>query len=340
MTAHDLVSEATVKRSRRAIIAGALGGVGAWALAGIGRASPVHAEGQAVVVGGEYTDATSVTYIKNSSNTDDAIKGESGSSGTGVYGKSSSGRGVYGESASSFGVSGASVDGIGVFAGSQNGTALQASGFSTGVVAQGNSTGVSAASTTGTGLSATSDTGIGANIHSNHSIALAASSPDDEAIHGLSTATSKAAVFAWNRGESTGLAGVSARALDVSMPIRAKSGVFGYSAIDGSSKGVYGESPSGSGVYGISANGYAFRGSGRVKFEKVSGVAVISSGAKTKKITPGINVTSTSFVLLSPRTNLGGRDIWFTIDSTANTFTIHLSSARSSSTPIGWLLVG
>jgi hypothetical protein len=45
-------------------------------------------------------------------------------------------------------------------------------------------------------------------------------------------------------------------------------------------------------------------------------------------------------VLLSPKANLGGRDLWFTTNATANTFTIRMSSARTSSTPVAWLLLG
>jgi hypothetical protein len=54
--------------SRRALLAAALGGIGAWAAGAIGRASPVKAEGQTVVVGGEYADAASVTKISNPTN--------------------------------------------------------------------------------------------------------------------------------------------------------------------------------------------------------------------------------------------------------------------------------
>jgi hypothetical protein len=45
-------------------------------------------------------------------------------------------------------------------------------------------------------------------------------------------------------------------------------------------------------------------------------------------------------VLLTPRVNLGARSLWYTIDSTGNTITIHISTARSSKTYIAWLLMG
>jgi hypothetical protein len=343
MTARELEAE-PVKKSRRAIIAGALGGVGAWALAGIGgKASPVRAEGQAVVVGGEYTDASSVTAITNPSNDEDVIKGISNGAGRGVYGKSGSGNGVYGESSTAgSGVTGASVSGTGVAAFSTNGSAMTASsGGGKGLDAQGTVTGVQGSSTDGIGISAHSSTGFGLTASSTSNIGIVANSTSNEAIHALATGTDKAAVVAWNRGETSALMAVSAVALDASLPAtKAKTGVFGYSAIDKVSKGIFGESPAGTGVYGTSATGYAFRGNGRVKFEKVSGVASIAAGSTSKTVSPGVDVTASSFVLLSPRANLGGRDLWFTVDAAANTFKIHMSASRGASTPIGWLLIG
>jgi hypothetical protein len=83
----------------------------------------VRAEGQTVVVGGEYLDATSTTRIRNLTNGSSVLWGES-SSGTGVFGSSSgyvgvwgssgSSIAVYGESGSSIGVSGFSSSNIGV----------------------------------------------------------------------------------------------------------------------------------------------------------------------------------------------------------------------------------
>lgn len=329
MTAQDTAIETITRKSRRAVIAGALGGIGAWALAGVGKASPVHAEGQAVVVGGEYTDASSVTYIKNSSNDEVVIKGESAANGSGVYGQSATGSGVTAVSTSGFGLNALST----------NGTGIRAFGGGIAVDAQGTTIGVQGSGTT-IGIAGTSDTGIGISAHSNHGIALAASTSDDEAVHGLSTATGKAAVVGWNRGQSTGVMGVSNASADLTLPdARGTTGVFGYSAINTSSKGVNGQSTAGTGIYGAATSGYAIRGSGRVRFEKVSGVATIGAGSKAKTISPGVNVTSSSFVLLSPRASLGGRDLWFTVDASANTITIHISSARSSGTPVGWLLL-
>ena len=103
----------TKSSSRRALLAGALGGIGAWAASAIGRPNRVlGADGETVVVGGEHT-ATSVTKFSNLTNSDAVLWGESSSS-LGVKGSSVSSLGVFGESTNNVGVSGISGSHIGV----------------------------------------------------------------------------------------------------------------------------------------------------------------------------------------------------------------------------------
>lgn len=120
-------------------------------------------------------------------------------------------------------------------------------------------------------------------------------------------------------------------------------GVLGIAnAINGSSWGVYGEanSPGGIGVVAYNQdNGLAFRAVGRAQFT-TSGVASIPAGSTSKTIDPGVNVTSASFVLLTPKTNIGSRALWFTTSTQNDRFTIRMSSARSSTTRVAWLLLG
>jgi hypothetical protein len=130
-----------------------------------------------------------------------------------------------------------------------------------------------------------------------------------------------------------------------------KAGVYGESKTDAASRGVWGASATGAGVRGdatsgiavegqaSSAGGYAFRGSGRVRFDKVCGVASLAAGTTSKVITPGTDVTADSFVLLTPGADIGSRRLWFTKNTSANTITIRLSSSRTSSTAISWLLL-
>jgi len=92
----------TTSPSRRALLAGALGGIGALAASAIGRASPVRgADGQAVAVGGEYAASSATGFTTTTS--------------TALYGTSSTGIGVNGNSDSLVGVSGHSDSDAGVF---------------------------------------------------------------------------------------------------------------------------------------------------------------------------------------------------------------------------------
>ena len=123
--------------SRRALLAGALGGLGALAASAIGRASPARAaNGDPVLVGNAHT-ASSTTQITNSTNGNTVLRGESTGSGIGVRGTSSSSIGVRGSSSSYIGVVGFSSSSIGVF-GESSATGQPASlgvslGHSTGV---------------------------------------------------------------------------------------------------------------------------------------------------------------------------------------------------------------
>jgi hypothetical protein len=92
--------------SRRALLAGALGGIGAWAAGAIGRVSTVRAtNGDPVHVAGSYT-ATGTTQITNSSGTAPVFIAESQAGGVGAWGRSDTSSGVIGESGTGIGVHG------------------------------------------------------------------------------------------------------------------------------------------------------------------------------------------------------------------------------------------
>jgi len=102
--------------SRRALLAGAVGGIGALAATVIGRADPVRAEGQIIHVGDEWNDATSLTKVQNSANNVDVFQASSSAGGRGILGTSVFSYGVQGSSTSSIGVLGASGSESGVYA--------------------------------------------------------------------------------------------------------------------------------------------------------------------------------------------------------------------------------
>jgi len=114
-------------------------------------------------------------------------------------------------------------------------------------------------------------------------------------------------------------------------------------AAAGANYGVMGQSasPAGAGLFGLATGGgFALRTSGRLRVDQVSGMVIIPAGSTSKTVNPGVNVTSGSFVLLTPKVNIGGRALWFTTDPTGNTFRVRMSSARSRGTKVAWLLVG
>jgi hypothetical protein len=129
-----------------------------------------------------------------------------------------------------------------------------------------------------------------------------------------------------------------------------KTGVYGYANNDSTARGVYGrtmvgrgvcgQATSGAGLYGTATTGYALRTSGRLKVEKASGVATIAAAASSVVVTPGLDVTTSSFVLLTPKADIGSRRLWYSTDSTNNRFTIRISSAVINDLKIGWLLLG
>ena len=104
----------TKSSSRRALLAGALGGIGAVAAGAMAKVSPVRAEGEAMVVGGDYATATSLTSLINGANNADVFQARSMAAGDAVVAGSNTGRGVYGTSSTDAGVYGYSISGTGV----------------------------------------------------------------------------------------------------------------------------------------------------------------------------------------------------------------------------------
>jgi len=113
----------TSPRTRRAILAGALGAAAAASIDAVARPAPAEATTAFVVLGGANSVAGQ-TSITNTNAGHTAFSGIVSGSGTGVYGVSGSGYGVYGASTSNYGVIGNSSSGTGVYGTSSSGTAL------------------------------------------------------------------------------------------------------------------------------------------------------------------------------------------------------------------------
>ena len=100
---------AAAPQTRRALLAGALGGLGAFAANALARpAAALASDGQAMLVGGEYS-SSSVTSVTNA--TGNGIYGGSLGTGIAVTGQSNQGIGVHGFSTTDVGVLGESLSG-------------------------------------------------------------------------------------------------------------------------------------------------------------------------------------------------------------------------------------
>ena len=111
----------TRSSSRRALLAGALGGIGALAATVIGRADPARAnDPNDVVLGSASNVATTTTKITNGVDNAAVIFETQGISGYGVYGHCTTGVGVKGSSSSNAGVAGDSSSGVGVYGSSSS----------------------------------------------------------------------------------------------------------------------------------------------------------------------------------------------------------------------------
>lgn len=126
-------------------------------------------------------------------------------------------------------------------------------------------------------------------------------------------------------------------------------GVSGYSGSDSGigvygmgNPAVYGESnpKTGTALYAEGYQGYGLEVQGRAKFPKVSGVAIIAANAASITVNPGVPVGGNAFVLVTPQANIGQRTLWCTTSPAADTFTIHISTPRTSQTRIGYLMLG
>jgi hypothetical protein len=313
-----------VGHSRRAILGGALGAVAALAVQAIGRPLPASAVANAESLSNNETPAdvlSAVSWVNP-----DGLHPSSGM-GIAVHGKSDLNDAIKGES---FASDKSGVVGVG----SNGGTGINGTGR--------------------VGVFATSSTAGWMGIWGRHfgaGYGVAGDSVGLIGVSGSSNATNQPATVGKSQGNSTGVLGFSGGASSALPTARAKTGVFGQATQDSSSRGVVGMSSSGNGVrgeattgvglQGVASNiaGYAIRGSGRIRFDKVSGVATIPAGSTAVTVTPGTDVTSESFLLLTAKTNIGTRSLYFTTDTTNNRFTIRMSSSRTSSTAIAWLLL-
>jgi hypothetical protein len=169
-------------------------------------------------------------------------------------------------------------------------------------------------------------------FHAESAWGLAGSSTNSRGVSGMSEAGQGV------HGESTLSAGVSGVS-------EQGNGVHGTSR---DNRGVWGESTNGPGVDASGATGVRAASpaglalhttSGRVRLEGISGVAVIPSGQQEVAVKPAVALDRNTFVLLTPKANLGQKTLWYTVSLDTGEIVIHISGTRSKDTPVAYLML-
>ncbi len=309
------------QRSRRALLAAAVGAAGLTAARAIGAPAEVRAGSDGdVVLGGLNISGVSTTLANHS--TDDTVLGiDSWGSGRGLYAASSGGQGVHGTSNAVEGVYGSGVT-SGV-----TGSCNDPDGY--GVI------GVNGAFSGGAGVAGFAQ----ATDAETAGVLGQASSPDGFGVLGdsLATATTARAIV----GHAAAGTGVLGWAGSGSHPAGvARTGVLGYGAVDSSSVGVRGESPSGTGVKAVSASGNALRVSGRARFNRSGRVSVPKSRNYATVTVPG-GISSNTIVIATLQlyrsgVAVSGVRLNYPSSGKARIYLTKVAS-KTSSTPVAWI---
>lgn len=216
--------DSVTPRSRRAVLAGAIGGFAAAAASSLIRPSSVAAaDGDPILLGQASNTATLNTALTNTTPGGNVLTATATGTGTAVYATGNAGRGVTGIT--------------------QTGVAVRAAAFGAGY-------GVQATSTTGTGLLTTSTSGI----------ALRASSGAQAADISSSSASAPSLVSKATGG-TVGVVGLGGNFAPAAYP--AGVGVLGDNP-DAAGVGVWGRSSNGTALLGDSDTGYGLEAYGAV----------------------------------------------------------------------------
>lgn len=360
-----MATDVQSQRSRRAILTAAFGAAAAALASSLGRPSPAKAASAAFdsadslipAVKGSHTGSgqgAAGAYGLASATTGEVhgVIGDGRSpSGSGVYGAnsaatgaaygvrgesaSSTGRGIYGRATSTA----AGALGVGAFGRSDSeygfgvyGQAVHPTGNTFGVVGKSDSPNGQGVRGEGVHLGVVGVTPSGATDENIGVWGLTVSSLG-RGVQGSAQGTA-GGYGVWGASDGTGGTGVFGAA----QADAAARGVHGFSP---AGQGVRGEATSGVGLYGTSLTGFGLRTSGRVRFDRISGVATIAAGATSSSVvTPGIDITSSNYVLLTPQRDPGSRRIWAVLNTTTNTITIRTNATSSSSLRVAWLILG
>lgn len=328
-------------RSRRDLIAAALGGAGALALGALGRPGIAEgANGDAVKVG-QAKSGSSLTTITSSSS---GFKGKgTGAGSSGIIGKSTSatGFGVNGFNNTSGGTGvrgGAGTNGIGVYGIGPRGVVGESTGpGGFGVVAKNSST-----TGTGNGLRALALAPGAEAIYAENSAPGGAG----HAINAISSTDTVVKVENVS-GSSVTNVGLLSKAINQGLWGIGKEGVYGETGFTAPSvsdaTGVKGEANAtnhfGGHFRNINTNGFALRVQGGLRLEGAGGVANIAAGASSVVVTPAIPFRSGSFVVATLQSTTAGTLAVARVAMGVSSFTIHLTGvAPAGGVSVGWIM--
>ena len=295
--------DADAPRSRRSIIAAALGGAGAMVAASLGRAAPVAAADGDPVALGEGTTATdnaatAVTLVNSTAD--------------GIGAISANRTGVIGRSVTSLGSGGRST---GVIGSTGDGTDLAANTDATGIYGYADDSNAAAGvwgdTIQGTGVVGTGVWGV-------------YGTGDTEIVGDVEGAAVGVYGFAGDQAileppASTGVVGMAGAG--------GGTGVRGHAAF-GATTGVWASA--------FSSSQTALYVGGKLKLSR-SGRVSVGSTSTSKKVTMG-GVTTASYVIATLQTNVSGLYVRAVVPTTGS-FTIYLSKAPGKTVVVGYVVV-
>jgi hypothetical protein len=297
-------------KSRRAILAAAVGGLAALAAEALGRPTAVRAGSDGDVVLGANNYASSGTLIDTGfADVPFVFRTSSSGSGDGIRGASHSGDGVYGASSSGSGVAADSTSGVGVYG--KSFASVGVKGHSTNFV------GVWGESDSLTGVEGRSTSWVGTYGHSDSRLGVLGVSGASEF-----PVPAKTGVFGY------AILDTSAR------------GVHGQTT---SGQGVRGEATSGIGVFATATTGHALLVSGRAAFKRSGRTSVPINRAYVDVIVAG-GLSSSASVLATLQAYRSGVYVTAVRSNypSAGKARIYLNKIASttSTTPVAWFVFG
>ena len=335
-------------RSRRAVLAGAIGGVAAAAASSLVRPSTVSATDHSPLVVGEANTATLQTTLTNSTagaTTLSAVTAATGS-GTAVLGTSSAGRGITGSTQTGIAMrAAAGADGVGVWATSATGIALRAS-------SAGQAASISNTSSTVPSLVSQSTGGTVGVVGLGGSFAPAAY-PDGVGVLGDNPAATGVGV--WGRStngtailgdadtgygvEAYGAVGVygSGGAVGIIGDVDHATGVQGWTGL-----ATAPDSGADVGVWAGAENGRtALQAQGVVKMNR-SGKTTVAVGTSTRKIVVPGGISASSMGFANIQVNRSGFYVRSVVLATADSsITIYLNAnVTTSAITVAWVVIG